>query len=172
MIRVPNLYRHADGGVYCLLSSESPMKHPDSGDWIDGVIYTGCDGVLRSTSRVRWGERFRQVAEITEAELTEAQLQMVRRSNPGELSSGFNFTEVLESWTESETGVVGHMLELAIAATLVKAYQRAYDKPLRTADVTLMTSDLQTLLQTYEVERVPIPHGFIVKVRSTETISD
>lgn len=171
MIRVDNLYRHEDGGLYCLLSPEAPMKCPVTAEWIPGVIYTGPDGLMRSTSRDRWDRRFAPVAEIAEKDLDESQLMMIRRCNPG--NQDFDFIRVFESWHESEMSITGHMLELAVAAAMESFYwggaKRSHEnmtdgKHIRSAEITIMTEDLQRVLQTYEIERVPIPHGFTFRM--------
>lgn len=168
MIYVNNLYRHDDGGYYCILSDAAPMKHPDSGEWIEGVIYTGADGVLRSTSRARWDTRFSSVAEITEDQLNETELMMIRRANPG--NQDFDFIKVMESWHESEMSITGNMLELAVAATLEKLHRERIERVAGEgiwsgeAEITIMTEDLQRIVQTYDIERVPIPHGFTFRI--------
>lgn len=167
-IAVNNLYEHADGGFYCILSDAAPMKCPVTGDWLDGVIYMGTDGVMRSTSRARWDERFSPVAEYTGDD--EQVLMMVRRANPG--SMDFDFLRVFESWHESEMSITGHMLELAVAAAVEKfAWRNEPPKKLdwdgnelRSAEITILTEDLQRVVQTYEIERVPIPHGFTFRM--------
>ena len=151
-IKVENLYEHADGGFYCILSDAAPMKCPVTGDWLDGVIYMGTDGVMRSTSRARWDERFSPVADYTGDD--EQVIMMVRRANPGNVD--FDFLRVFESWHESEMSITGHMLELAVAA--------AMEKLGGVTELTITTEDLQRIVQTYEVERVPIPHGFTFRV--------
>ena len=158
-IKVENLYEHADGGFYCILSDAAPMKCPVTGDWLDGVIYMGTDGVMRSTSRARWDERFAPVAEYTGDD--EQVLMMVRRANPG--SMDFDFLRVFESWHESEMGITGHMLELAVAAAMEKLCNWSVDDA-NPAELTISTEDLQRVVQTYEIERVPIPHGFTFRV--------
>lgn len=158
-IKVENLYEHADGGFYCILSDAAPMKCPVTGDWLDGVIYMGTDGVMRSTSRARWDERFSPVADYAGDD--EQVLMMVRRANPGNVD--FDFLRVFESWHESEMGITGHMLELAVAAAMEKLIPEMADgKP---TSLTITTEDLQRVVQTYEIERVPEPHGFTFFVR-------
>ena len=163
-IKVNNLYEHADGGYYCILSDAAPMKCPVTGDWLDGVIYMGTDGVMRSTSRARWDERFTPVAEYTGDD--EQVLMMVRRANPGETS--FDFLRVFESWHESEMGITGHMLELAVGATIdnfVRMLGTGLSEELeRIGGLTITTEDLQRVVQTYEIERVPVPHGFTFRI--------
>ncbi len=171
-IKVENLYEHADGGFYCILSDAAPMKCPVTGNWLDGVIYMGTDGVMRSTSRARWDERFAPVAEYTGDD--EQVLLMVRRANPG--SMDFDFLRVFESWHESEMSITGHMLELAVAAAVEKyEWPRSFvEAPTRmmgakqddpqSVEITIMTEDLQRVVQTYEIERVPIPHGFTFRM--------
>lgn len=163
-IKVNNLYEHPDGGFYCILSDAAPMKCPVTGDWLDGVIYMGTDGVMRSTSRARWDERFSPVAEYSGDD--EQVLMMVRRANPGDVD--FDFLRVFESWHESEMGITGHMLELAVAATMEK-WAGAIDgmdifEKGEGFEITITTEDLQRVVQTYEVERVPQPHGFTFRM--------
>lgn len=165
MIRVDNLYRHEDGGLYCLMIPDAPMKHPDSGEWIPGVIYLGKDGQARSTSRARWDDRFTQVSAIHEDKLDADEMAMVRRSNPGD--SDLDFIRVFESWHESEINITGNMLELAVAATIKQlAPSLLVDSPEGTS-LTIQTSDLQDVLQNYEIERVPEPHGFRFVMRKS-----
>lgn len=164
-IKVSNLYEHADGGFYCLLSDATPMKCPVTGDWLDGVVYMGTDGVMRSTSRARWDTRFKPVAEYDGDD--EQVLMMVRRANPGKMD--FDFLRVFESWHESEMSITGHMLELAVAvvverfASLYPALPDGVQDP-RNMRFTIMTEDLQRVAQTCEIERVPIPHGFTFRI--------
>lgn len=54
-------HRHADGGVYQLIEPCS-IKHPSTGEWVDGVAYRGEDGKLRSTTKERWDERFEELS--------------------------------------------------------------------------------------------------------------
>ena len=161
MIRVDNLYRHADGGLYCLLSDDAPMKCPTTGDWLPGVIYTAEDGRLRSTTRDRWGERFSPVAEITEADLTESQMAMIRRTNPGDLD--LDWRKVFESWHEVETGINGHALELAIGAVMERMANWPIN-PEEPVEITIQSSDLQRVLENFEIERVPVQHGFTIRL--------
>lgn len=161
MIRVDNLYRHADGGLYCLLSDDAPMKCPVTGDWLDGVIYTGEDGRLRSTSRARWGERFFPVAEVPESDLSEPEMAMVRRTNPGDID--LDWRKIFESWHEVETGINGHALELAIAAVVERTANWPID-PQEPVEITIQSSDLQRVLENFEIERVPVQHGFTIRL--------
>ena len=162
MIRVDNLYRHADGGLYCLLSADTPMKCPVTGDWIEGVVYLASDGKMRSTSRARWGERFFPLAEIREDEVSEEELAMIRRANPGDLD--LDWRKVFESWHEVEIGINGHSLELAVAATVLKMYDKLCPGEVSHQELTILSSDLQSVLETYEIERVPVPHGFTIRL--------
>lgn len=157
-MKVDNLYQHADGGFYCLLNPDAPMKA--SNDWVPGVIYIGADGTMRSTSRERWDERFTQVADYTEAD--EAVYSMIRRANPGD--PDLDFIRVFESWHESEVNLSAEMLSLAVAATLIKNYEAYAAKPLQKTELTIMTSDLQDVAANYKITREPIPHGFVFSV--------
>lgn len=172
-IAVNNLYEHADGGFYCILSDAAPYKDRTTGDWLDGVIYMGTDGVMRSTTRERWDERFAPVAEYAGDD--EQVLMMVRRANPGNVD--FDFLRVFESWHESEINITGAMLELAVVSTAELLLGMNKDKEtelgivfdgdtghLRAAQIPIMTEDLQRVLQTYEIERVPVPHGFLFRI--------
>lgn len=166
-MKADNIYEHADGGFYCLLAAEAPMKHPVSGEWVPGVIYTGPDGLMRSTTRERWDERFDPVAEYTGDD--ESIMDMIRRCNPG--NRDFDFVRVFEAWHESEINITGSMLELAVAATVeLLARDRGgidldEDGGLRGAQITIKTEDLQRVLQTYEIEKVAVPHGFVFQIR-------
>lgn len=164
-IKVNNLYEHADGGFYCILSDATPGKDDATGDWREGVTYMGTDGVMRWTSRTRWDERFSPVAEYDGDD--EQVIMMVRRANPG--NTDFDFLRVFESWHESEMGITGHMLELAVAAvaekfaSLYPALPDGMQDP-NNMRLTISTEDLQRIVQTYEIERVPIPHGFTFRI--------
>lgn len=161
-IKVENLYEHPDGGFYCLLSDNTPMKHPDSGDWLPGVTYMGTDGVMRSTTRKRWDERFTPVAEYAGDD--EQVIMMVRRANPGDMD--FDFLRVFEAWHESEMGITGHMLELAVAAVMDKTIPHLRpENGGSSISLTIMTEDLQRVSTSYEIERVPIPHGFTFRLQ-------
>lgn len=166
-IKVENLYEHADGGFYCILSDAAPMKCPVTGNWLDGVIYMGTDGVMRSTSRARWDERFAPVAEYTGDD--EQVLMMVRRANPGNMD--FDFLRVFESWHESEMGITGHMLELAVAATVERFANVFPASPIEFGrgswSLTITTEDLQRVAQNYEIERIPEGRGFRFVMRKS-----
>lgn len=169
-IRVDNLYLHEDGGYYCLLCDDVPLKCPASGDWLPGVTYLSSDGKMRSTTLTRWQGRFSPVAEYDGGD--EEVLAMIRRANPGD--TDFDFIRVMEGWHESEMSITGHMLELAVAAAVEKyEWPRPItDAPARfgpesdpvSVEITIMSEDLQRVVQTYEIERVPIPHGFTFRI--------
>lgn len=174
-MNVDNLYEHADGGLYCLLTPEAPMKHPDSGDWISGVIYTGVDGLLRSTSRARWDERFSPVADYRDDD--PLVLSMIRRSNPG--NTDFDFVRVFEAWHESEVSITAELLHMVIAATAVRfAFRDDIGEPnvlewdksegdpgkLQAVSVTIATADLQRVLQEYDITSEPKPRAYTIRV--------
>lgn len=168
-ITVNNLYEHADGGFYCILSDTTPGKDPTTGDWLDGVTYMGTDGVMRWTSRARWDERFNPVAEYSGDD--EQVIMMVRRANPG--NTDFDFLRVFESWHESEMGITGHMLELAVVATMERM---AAEMNWRLDDrldldegfsLSISTEDLQRIVQSYEIARQAVPHGFVFRIRKS-----
>ncbi len=53
-------HRHADGGFYAYVGPQSG-KHPETGDWIEGVCYRGMDNAIRWTDSTRWAERFEEL---------------------------------------------------------------------------------------------------------------
>lgn len=53
-------HRHADGGFYTLVGAQSG-KHPESGEWLDGICYKGIDGELHWTTTDRWADRFEEL---------------------------------------------------------------------------------------------------------------
>lgn len=163
-IVVDNLYEHADGGLCCLLTDDSALKEPtDVGIWHDAVIYIGVDQKMRSTTKMRWAERFSQIPYYSGDD--EEVISMIRRANPGD--SDLDFIRVFESWHESEINITGNMLELAVAATIKQlAPSLLVDSPEGTS-LTIQTSDLQDVLQNYEIERVPEPHGFRFVMRKS-----
>lgn len=136
------------------------MKCPVTGDWLDGVIYTGEDGRLRSTSRAL-GRTVLPVAEVPESDLSEAQMAMVRRTNPGDID--LDWRKIFESWHEVETGINGHALELAIAAVMERMANWPID-PQEPVEITIQSSDLQRVLENFEIERVPVQHGFTIRL--------
>lgn len=168
-ITVTNLYLHADGGYYCLLIDDAPMKHPDSGEWLPGVIYVGADGQSRSTSRARWDERFTQVQDVHPENLSDDEMAMVRRCNPGD--SDLDFIRVFESWHESEINITGNMLELAVGAVMEKWTDSVFGgwniPGSDSFTLTITTEDLQNVLQNYDIKRVPEPHGFRFEMRKS-----
>ena len=158
-ISAPNLYLEADNWA-CLLSDSSVIDLPgEAGDTEDAVIYMTPDGVMHSTTRGRWAEEWNQMP-YYEGEDSDV-LAMIRRTNPGD--SSLDFLTAMESWHESEMGITGHMLELAVAATAVKLD----DRPESTSEyhIRISTEDLQNIAQSYETERVPEPHAFTFVIR-------
>lgn len=149
-----NLFVHADGGFYCLIASDAPMKSHN--DWVPGVVYTGVDGIMRSTTRERWDERFYVVQEYLGDD--EGVLMMIRRCNPGDRD--LDFVRVFESWHETEVNLTSEMLTLAVAAAIIKL------KP-EGDELTIMTSDLHKVSQNYDINKEPIPHGFVFSVRKS-----
>lgn len=168
MITVDNLFHHADGGYYCLLSDDAPLKNPATGDWLEGVIYIGIDGKMRSTTQDRWADRFVHVP-VYEGDNTQV-LDMIRRCNPGS-ESGFDFMTIFESWQANEISVTGSMLELAVAAVLVNLVIDPSEGDVNAASITITTEELQRIAQNYEIFRVPLMHGFDFQVRRSEIIS-
>lgn len=176
-MKVDNLFMHADGDLYCLLNGDTSLKEPTPvGLWHDAVIYMGTDMLMRSTLRSRWDERFSPVAEYHGSD--EAVLRMIRRANPGAID--LDFVRTFEAWHESEIGITGHMLELAVAAA-IERFVWEHD-PLHTpakvfvgghtgdpveVAMVISTADLQRIVQNYEIERVPEPHGFRFVMRKS-----
>lgn len=176
-IIVDNLYEHADGGFYCLLSEDSALKEPTAvGIWHDAVIYIGVDQKMRSTTKDRWVERFSQIPYYAGED--EEVISMIRRANPGE--TDLDFVRVFESWHESEMSITGNMLELAVAACVESfiwggAARNHTDFPgskkIQSASITISTEDLQRVLQSYRIEKIAEPHGFRFTVSKEEIIS-
>ena len=159
-MRADNLYIHADGGFYCLLSDDFSVKTDDPGTgWVAGVAYIGTDGRMRATSRTRWADRFTRVAEYNGED--ESVFAMIRRANPGD--SDFDFMQVMAKWHESEMATTVQMLELAIAATAFIVAPRRFDN-LR---ITVTPADLRAVLETFEVERVSAGDGFSIRLVRT-----
>lgn len=55
-------HRHADGGLY---SYQGPQegKHPDTGDWVEGICYKSDKGKMYWTDKVRWSKRFTELGD-------------------------------------------------------------------------------------------------------------
>lgn len=161
---VGNLYLHADGGYYCLLSDDAPMKHPDTGDWLEGVIYTGVDHQLRSTTKARFAERFVPVAVYGgDDEAVEA---MIRRCNP-ELD--FDMADVWAAWNEAESAQTASLIEIAVASVLaghgwteagIKVVPEWDGDRLVSMSVNLSPSDFRRILAGFEIERKPVAAGY------------
>lgn len=168
-MRADNLFLHTDGGYYCLLSDDAPMKRPDTGDWIPGVVYTGVDQKLRSTATSRWLERFAKVAEYDGDD--EEVLAMIRRCNPEPFALG----DILDTWQALESQVNAEVLEL-MAATV--AASRIWTDPnlpvfdmnmkgnrIVSVAFTVEPRHLAYTLQNYQVEREPDGRGYRFIVR-------
>jgi hypothetical protein len=158
---IQNLFLHVDGGYYCLLIEDADYKS-ESGEWVPGVVYIGTDGRVRTTARERWDDRFTAMLVNEEAlsGMAEDVQSMVRRANPGD--HDLDFVRVFEAWHESEINLTGNMLELAVGAAMMKHAPDAQG-----INLTITTEDLQQVLQNYEVEKVPEPHGFTFKLRKS-----
>lgn len=169
-MKIDNLYEHADGGFYCLLSDDAPMKNPADDEWLPGVIYTGTDGKMRSTTTVRWKRRFKPVADYAGDDIEV--LNMIRRCNPG--NADFDFIRVFESWHEAEAGITAAMLEMAVGACIEAFVWGGAEREVQmgadgetalNASILLKTADLDRVLHNYDVEREAVPHGFRITVR-------
>lgn len=53
-------HRHADGGFYTIVGRQKG-KHPETGEWVEGVCYRGHDLTLYWTDAKRWEERFEEL---------------------------------------------------------------------------------------------------------------
>lgn len=170
-IKVDNLFVDSDGYYFCLLSDDARTMIGDADEWFAAVIFTGTDGRMRTTERAVWEVKYKPVADYTGDD--ESVLALIRRCNPGDRD--LDFISIFESWHESEMGVTGHMLELAVAAVIQKYEWPGHlvDAPSRYGEegnpdhveLTIMTADLQRIAQQYRIERVPIPHGFTFHMR-------
>ncbi len=165
---IENLFEHADGGFYCLLVLDAPMKHPSTGEWIDGVVYMGSDGKVRSTSLERFAERFTKIDKY-EGDDPEVEA-MIRRCNP---ESDFAMEDVWASWHEAESKQTYAIVELAVASTLIahgwndSGLIRSLewdDKKLISSSIELTQSDMARILATYDVETTPVADGYRFKV--------
>lgn len=75
-------HRHADGGVYAYIG---PMKgkHPDTGDWVDGVHYVCFDDRKpRWTDLERWNRRFRELERSDEVLTKTAAYKPIEEDEP------------------------------------------------------------------------------------------
>jgi len=172
MTEPTNMHLHADGGYYYLLNADAPMKHPDSGEWIPGVIYVGVDGQMRSTATARWTDRFLPVAEKDIPDDPEVQA-LWRRCNP---DPDFNMTDVWASWHEAESAINSEVIELSVAAMLsgiafgdTNGVTFVLDRDgalnVTQARVTLKPQHLRNVLVNYEVKREPHDDGYVFTVR-------
>lgn len=50
-------HQHADGGLY-EMGRLVNIKHPDTGEWLEGIMYYSGDGDRNVTTLARWHERF------------------------------------------------------------------------------------------------------------------
>lgn len=62
------VFRHADGGLYVAIHAEGEtehrLKHPGTGEWLSAISYRShdrSDGLVFTTTRDRWVERFERV---------------------------------------------------------------------------------------------------------------
>lgn len=172
MTEPTNMHLHADGGYYYLLNADAPMKHPDSGEWIPGVIYVGVDGQMRSTSTARWTDRFSPVAEKDIPDDPEVQA-LWRRCNP---APDFDMNDVWASWHESESAINSEIIELTVAAMLAGiafgeesgitfVLDRDEQTNITAARVLVKPEHLRGVLVNYAVDREPQKNGYRFTVR-------
>lgn len=165
---ITNLYQHADGGFYCLLSNDAPGKHPETGEWVSGVIYTGEDQQMRWTHTLRWMDRFTPVAEYKG---DDDQIKaMIRRCNPEE----FDMADVWAGWHDTEMAMNSEVIQLSIAVVLAAAIWTDDQLPRRdikwdgkrpiSAALTIGPEHLQHVLQNYKVEREARQPGYRITI--------
>lgn len=165
-IIVNNLYEHPEHGLFCLMVEDTDLRSPHSGAWHDAVIYVGPDGKMHTTTKDHWVRKFTQIPYYSGDD--EAVISMIRRTNPGD--SDLDFIRIFESWSEAEMDLTGHMLELAVGATILKLF---FDK--QTEDgahdprfsLTISTEDLQRVAQNWEIRRVPQAHSFTFEMEKS-----
>lgn len=147
------IYLHPEGGTYGLLMEGVPIKDDKTGDWLDGVLYVSAqDHQIRSTTVARWKDRFVQT--VYEGD-DPAVLAMLQRIRPGD--SGFDFIRVFESWGEAEANLTGVLLDLAIAATMVKLGSDG-------GELTVTAADLRNIAENYDIHREETPAGWTIKL--------
>ncbi len=152
------VFTHADGGSYALLMDGIAIKDDSTAQWVDGVLYVSAeDQQIRATSLARWHERF--LGAEYDGEDADV-LAMLRRANPHD--TGFDFIRVFESWGESEASLTAVLLDLAIAATMIKLGAATVEGK---GELTITTADLRGISETYEVERVESASGWTIKIR-------
>lgn len=165
---IDNLYRVIDDpeeDLFCLLIDKVQTHLVVSG-FVPGVVYLTSAGEMKCVPKVDWDTKFVKVEEVSVADLTESQLKMIRRANPGD--NDLDFIKVFEGWSESEANMTGHVIELAVGSAVVKLAAmmnwRLDERVNMPFELTIKTEDLQSFLQNYEVERVPMPHGFTFRI--------
>lgn len=162
-----NLYRRKrePGDLVCLLIPDASAlgitdKHPA----LPSVVFATEGTGIQTTYKTDFDARFEKVEEVAVADLSEAQLKMIRRANPGDMD--LDFIKVFEGWSESEANMTGHMIELAVGhvMSLFWHLKEEIDPSDNELELTIKTEDLQSFLQNYEVTRTPLPHGFKFKI--------
>lgn len=167
---IDNLYQHKGSLLFfCLLSDDVLLMDYAKDSFKHGVTLLSSEGQMLTVSSVEFDKHFEKVAEYKGDD--EAVMSMIRRANPGQ--SDFDFIRVFESWHESEINITGQMLDLAIAATVEKFVWRNEPPKLMTlakgggfsgVSVTIMTEDLQHVLQNYDITRTAVPHGYTITI--------
>lgn len=172
-MKADNLYSHPDGGLYCLVIDDAPMKCPVTGDWLDGLIYIGTDGRMRSTTKARWAERFSPVAEYHGCD--EAAMAMIRRTN----AEPFDLGDVMTAWHESEVQVTAEMLKLMAATVAISGRFKDENLPETVLDwdnpvsngallgvsLTIHPRHLSYVSQNYEIDWEPEDGGYRFSIR-------
>jgi len=163
---IDNLYRQCaePRDLCCLLITDS--RHWESGNTYPSVVITHPTGSINTMLKDDFDDLYEKIEEVAVADLTEDQLRMIRRANPGD--NDLDFIKVFEGWGESEANMTGHMIELAVGSAVVKLASmmnwRLDERVNMPFELTIKTEDLQSFLQNYEVERVPMPHGFTFRI--------
>lgn len=147
------IYTHADGGIYALLMADVPIKDDATGEWLPGVLYiAAADQEIRATTLTRWQERFTS----SEYEGDDpAVIAMLRRAHPNDTE--FDFIRVFESWGEREANLTGVLLDLAIAATMVKLGSQG-------GEIEITAADLRQIAERWDIERTESPSGWTIKI--------
>lgn len=155
------VYTHRDGGTYVLLMAGVAIKSDFSGKWEESVLYLSLeDDQIRGTSLARWQERFTS----SEYEGDDAAtLALLRRANPGD--SEWDFIRVFESWGEKEANLTAVLLDLAIAATMVKCGAASVDG---TGSLTITAADLRDISEDWTISREESAGGWTITIKANK----
>lgn len=172
-MKADNLYAYqGNGDLYCLVIDDSDYRGTD-GTWEPGVIYVGTDGRMRSTTKARWEDRFKPVAEYAGDD--EAVIAMIRRTNLPE----FDLGDVVTAWHESESQITSELLRLMAATVAVSGRfndpelpqvvlswdDPASDGVLSSVALTIQPRDLAYVSANYAIEWEPDQKGYRFSIR-------